>query len=106
MLPPIIENTYTLLFVAVLTVDAIVCVDHKDVLSDLYKNYESTAELDPIRFRQVLRPCAASIVEPVSLICNMILDQGRWPAPWRNHWVCPLHKKNLKLMLAITGAYI
>ena len=96
MLPPIIENKYTPPFVAALPVDEIFCVDHKDVLSALEKlRIDSGTGPDQISTK-VLRHCAASIVEPVSLICNMILDQGRWPAPWRNHWVCPLHKKKSK----------
>ena len=96
MLPPMIENKYTPPSVAALPIDQIFCVDDKDVLSALEKLRLDSGTGSGQISTKVIRHCAASIVKPVSLICNMILDQGRWPAPWRNHWICKFHKKKSK----------
>ena len=96
MLPPVIENEYTPPFVAPLIVDNVSSIDEKWTFSVLQKlRFDSGTGSDQISTK-VLRNCAAPLAAPVSFICNMILDQGRWPAPWRYHWICPIHKRKSK----------
>ena len=33
---------------------------------------------------------------PLTIISRQILKEGRWPEPWRVHWVFPLYKKKSK----------
>ena len=71
-------------------------IDDKWAFSVLQKlRFDSGTGSDQISTK-VLRNCAAPLAAPVSFICNMILDQGRWPAPWRYHWICPIHKRKSK----------
>ena len=42
---------------------------------------------------RVLKRCAKALARPVSMLANRILETGRWPEGWVQHWVVPLHKK-------------
>ena len=44
----------------------------------------------------ILRRCAHELALPVTLLSRLCLNEGRWPACWRLHWVHPLHKRKAK----------
>ena len=85
MLSPIIENEYTPSVVAQLIVD--------NVLQKL-RVYSGTGS-DQISTK-VLRNYAVPIAEPISLICNMILDHNRLLTTRRYYWICVIHKPKFK----------
>ena len=44
----------------------------------------------PARF---LKECAKQLLLPFRILCSRTLDEGAWPAVWRVHRICPMHKK-------------
>ena len=95
-LPPDVVNEHTPPPLDPIPASDVFSVDEAKVLEILKKlRFDSGTGPDQIS-TQVLRRCAVSLSEPVALLCNVILDQGIWPTHWRNHWVCPLHKRKSK----------
>ena len=42
---------------------------------------------------RILRNCAAELALPFVFLCRIILNTGRWPSCWTNHWIFPLYKR-------------
>lgn len=42
---------------------------------------------------RVLKLCARELSLPLAKLIRRILEQGRWPAAWTEHWLMPLHKR-------------
>ena len=42
---------------------------------------------------RMLRALYAELCEPIHILCDMILNSGRWPKSWRVHWIAPIYKK-------------
>ena len=59
-------------------------------LSSLRQDSGTGPDLLPAR---VLKQCSSSLAVPVAKLARLILRTGRWPLPWREHWVHPLYKK-------------
>ena len=95
-LPPIIENEYAPPPAEPLPVDDVFSVDERWVSFVLeHLRLDSGTGPDQIATK-VLRYCGVPLAMPISYICNMIVDQGRWPALWRNHCICFIHKQKSK----------
>ena len=96
VLPPKVVNEFTPFEADPILVDHVLSVETVDTEPVLKKlHFESGTGPDQISTR-VLRNCASVLAEPVALLCNIIVDQGEWPQVWRQHWVCPIHKRKSK----------
>jgi hypothetical protein len=42
---------------------------------------------------KILKECAAALVAPIRDLVNQILEEGRWPQVWTQHWLVPLYKR-------------
>ena len=42
---------------------------------------------------RILKRCHSSLGVPVAKLARKIVGTGKWPTPWKDHWVPPLHKK-------------
>ena len=42
---------------------------------------------------RILKYLADVLVRRITVLSRRILQQGRWPAMWCCHWICPLYKK-------------
>ena len=42
---------------------------------------------------RILKKCCAELALPVTLLARKLLDEGQWPACWRQHWVHPIFKR-------------
>ena len=42
---------------------------------------------------RILKNMATELAAPVAMITSKILQEGKWPANWRLHWIVALHKK-------------
>ena len=43
--------------------------------------------------RILLRGLASVFCFPFARLARRILLTGKWPCIWKNHWICPLHKR-------------
>ena len=41
----------------------------------------------------ILKFCAAELASPLHQLLLVILRDGKWPAAWMKHWICPIHKR-------------
>ena len=60
------------------------------VLKALDEESATGPDLVPTRF---LHHCAAELAKPLHKLAGKILDTGRWPELWLQHWILPLYKK-------------
>ena len=42
---------------------------------------------------KILKMCHAELAGPLARFSRLLVLRGVWPECWRNHWVCPLHKR-------------
>ena len=63
-----------------------------DVLRKMPEN--SATGPDGISTR-LLRECAEELAEPVLHLFETIVDEGKWPTVWREHWIVPIHKRKI-----------
>ena len=42
---------------------------------------------------RILKWAASSLARPLTLLTRKILEQGKWPDAWREHWIVALHKR-------------
>lgn len=61
-----------------------------EVLSKLRPDSATGPDGLPAR---ILKNMAAELAAPVAMITSKILEEGKWPADWRLHWIVALHKK-------------
>ena len=62
----------------------------KDTLEKLKENSATGPDLIPTR---VLKRFAAALSKPLYKLAKRLLETGRWPEVWLEHWVIPLYKK-------------
>ena len=92
VLPEEERNEYTTLNQHRLQPDWAVPSQHKalEVLTKLREESATGPDLLPTR---LLHRCAAELAEPLHRLAERILETGRWPELWLQHWVIPLYKK-------------
>ena len=61
-----------------------------EVLQALDESSATGPDLVPTR---ILKQCYAALSLPILMLICSILDWGKWPQLWKNHWICPLYKK-------------
>ena len=70
-----------------------VLIRERWVLRELSKLREDQATgLDGLPAR-ILRQCAKSLYRSFTALIRKMIRQGRWPATWKLHKICPLYKK-------------
>ena len=42
---------------------------------------------------RVLKACANVLAKPLCELARRVLETGRWPEGWLQHWIVPLHKR-------------
>ena len=42
---------------------------------------------------KIIKMCHAELAGPIARFSRLLVLRGVWPDCWRNHWVCPLHKR-------------
>ncbi len=62
----------------------------RSVLKSLKENSGTGPDLLAAK---ILRRCRSVLELPVTLMARAMLSSGKWPQPWRLHWVLPLFKK-------------
>ena len=71
-------------------------IRRRDVLKIL-KNLDTSSATGPDGLPALLlQRCAEELAWPITLLSRACLNNGRWPACWRFHWIHPLHKKKSK----------
>ena len=65
----------------------------KETLENLRENSATGPDLIPTR---ILKRFAAELSVPLYKLSKRILETGRWPEVWLEHWVIPLYKRKAK----------
>ena len=61
------------------------------ILEDLRSDSATGPDELPAR---VLKECAKVLAVPLCALARLIVQLGRWPELWVEHWIIPLYKKN------------
>ena len=64
--------------------------DTEQILKDINSDKATGPDLLPGR---ILKECASVLSLPITLLARRLLDLGKWPECWREHWVAPIFKK-------------
>ena len=65
----------------------------KEATETLKKVREDSATGPDTLPTRVLKRCASELGVPLWKLASRILETGRWPELWLQHWVIPLHKR-------------
>ena len=89
-------NEFSYIHQAQATLQRFLCIRRRDVLKIL-KALDVTSATGPDGLPAILlQRCAEELAMPIALLSRACLNNGRWPACWRFHWIHPLHKKKSK----------
>ena len=68
-------------------------VRKRNVVKQLRQLNEDKATGPDYLSTRILRQCAEELGLPVAKLTRIVLNSGKWPTAWREHWVVPLYKK-------------